>query len=117
MTDEVWQEIRESIDDIIREVVNNQTLIQTTEEYYLRLKDWKVDLELHLDSCVEALRDHPNKKLVKFFIKREAKLLRWTNSLLRTDVQRSKHFRLLKKLIASMLFITFILKVLLKEEV
>lgn len=115
MTDEVWTEIEGELKDMIQKAAEKP--IQTREEFLLLMKDWKVDMELHLDSCVEVLRDHSNKKLVKFFIKRRAKLLRWTDSLLRTDVQRSKHLRLLKKIFTSMLFITFILKELLKEEV
>lgn len=115
MTDEVWTEFEGELKDMFQKATENP--IQTREEYLLLLKDWKVDIALHLDSCVEAFKDHPNKKLVKFFIKERTKLLRWTDSLLRTDVQRSKHFRLLKKIIASILLISFILKALLKEEV
>lgn len=115
MTDEVWTEIEGELKDMIQEVGENP--IQTREEFLLLLKDWKVDMALHLDSIIEVLKDHPNKKLMKFFIKSRVKLLRWTNSLLRTDVRCSKQFRLLKKIFVSMLFLTFILKKLGKEGV
>jgi len=115
MTDEVWKEFERDIRDIIQKAAENP--IQTKEECLLLIKYLKVDMTLHLNSLIERIRDHPNKKLVKFFIKRRAKLLRWIDSLLKTDIRRSKHFRLCKKIVTSILFITFILKELLKEEV
>lgn len=113
--DEELMEIEKDLMDLFQKATENP--IQTIEEYSLLLKDLKVDMVLHLDSFIEMLRGHPNKKLVKFFIKRRVKLLRWLDSLLRTEVGSPKHFQLLKKIVSSIFFMFFILKKMEKDEV